>query len=401
METRDSQSFRGTRERKNNGRFPWALLILFSAFALISGGCASPGEPLERRPPIPTPISDLAAHQSGNSVILTFTLPSETTQHLALAHSPEIEIYRDFTPVPSTAPHAAPSGKPSAASPTLFLTIPSAMVGQYAAQNHVRYEDALKPEDFAQNPEMQAVYMVRTRASEKRASADSNLAALPIFPAALPITDAKARVTHAAIILDWTPPQKTLAASNVTLAGYRIYRGEADSSVPASAGETPKLKSPLAPIGDAGGSANSFSDNNFEFGKTYLYSVRSLVQYSGETLESDDSNWVVVTPRDTFPPSAPQGLIVTMVPAQSEAAAHLELSWAINSETDIAGYNVYRSEQQGTPGTRLNTEVLLTPAFRDMNALPGRLYFYSVTAVDRTGNESAASAAVSGSVPPQ
>lgn len=92
---------------------------------------------------------------------------------------------------------------------------------------------------------------------------------------------------------------------------------------------------------------------------------------------------------------------MTAVPAESETPAHLELSWAINSETDIAGYNVYRSEQEGTPGTRLNTEVLLTPAFRDMNAVPGRLYFYSVTAVDRTGNESAASAAVSGSVPPQ
>lgn len=401
MEIRNSQAFRDLQGSKNGGRFSWVLLILFSAFALISGGCASPGEPLERRPPVPTAVSDLAAHQSGNNVILTFTLPTETTQHLALAQSPEIEIYRTFAPASSTAPMATRSGKTAGETPTLFLTIPSAMVGQYAVQNHVRYEDALKSEDFAQNPELQAVYMVRTRASEKRASADSNLAALPIFPAALPIADARARVTHAAIILDWTPPQKTLAGSAAPLAGYRIYRGEADSSVAATSGEAPKLKSPLASIGDTGSSANAFSDYNFEFGKSYVYSVRSLVQYSGASLESADSNWVVVTPRDTFPPSTPQGLIVTMAPAQGETPAHLELSWAINSETDIAGYNVYRSEQEGTLGTRLNTEVLLTPAFRDMNAVPGRLYFYSVTAVDRTGNESPASAAVSGSVPPQ
>lgn len=401
MEIRNSQAFRGLQASRNGGCLPWALLILFSSFAVISGGCASPGEPLERRPPIPTAVSDLAAHQSGNNVILTFTLPTETTQHLALAHSPQIEIYRTFAPVSSATPMGTQSGKSANGAPTLFLTIPSAMVGQYAVQNHVRYEDALKPEDFAQNPEIQAVYMVRTRASEKRASADSNLASLPIFPVALPIADARARVTHAAIILDWTPPQKTLAGSAVPLAGYRIYRSEADSSVSASTGETPKLKSPLASIGDAGSSANTFPDYNFEFGKTYVYSVRSLVKYSGATLESDDANWVVVTPRDTFPPSTPQGLIVTMVPTQGQTSAHLELSWAINSETDIAGYNVYRSEQEGTPGARLNTEVLLTPAFRDMNAVPGRLYFYSVTAVDRTGNESAASAAVSGSVPTQ
>ncbi len=34
-----------------------------------------------------------------------------------------------------------------------------------------------------------------------------------------------------------------------------------------------------------------------------------------------------------------------------------------------------------------------------MNAVPSRRYLYTVTAVDRSGNESAASAAVSGTVP--
>ena len=36
----------------------------------------------------------------------------------------------------------------------------------------------------------------------------------------------------------------------------------------------------------------------------------------------------------------------------------------------------------------LNTDLLLTPAFRDMNVQPGHRYFYTVTAVDRAGNES-------------
>ena len=123
------------------------------------------------------------------------------------------------------------------------------------------------------------------------------------------------------------------------------------------------------------------------------------MQYPSGTLESGDSNLAVVTPRDTFPPVAPQGLLVVLVPAQGGAAAHLELSWAISPETDIAGYNVYRGDQESTPGTRLNTELLLTPAFRDMNIQPGHRYFYSVTAVDRTGNESPLGAVVSGGVP--
>ncbi|HXU19091.1 MAG TPA: hypothetical protein VN788_00755, partial [Verrucomicrobiae bacterium] len=51
------------------------------------------------------------------------------------------------------------------------------------------------------------------------------------------------------------------------------------------------------------------------------------------------------------------------------------------------------------PPKRLNTELLLTPAFRDMNVLSGHVYSYTVTAVDSSGNESGSSAAVSGNVP--
>ena len=156
-------------------------------------------------------------------------------------------------------------------------------------------------------------------------------------------------------------------------------------------------ETPLVKIGES--ETSSFRDAQAEFGKTYTYSVRSVVRYPGEMLESADSAFAVVTPKDVFPPSAPQGLVVALVPREGETPAILDLSWAISPETDVAGYNVYRSEQEGVAGTRLNAEPLLTPAFRDMNAVPGHRYFYTVTAVDRAGNESPASTAVSGGVP--
>jgi fibronectin type 3 domain-containing protein len=102
---------------------------------------------------------------------------------------------------------------------------------------------------------------------------------------------------------------------------------------------------------------------------------------------------------DVYPPAAPTQLIATPVPTENGTPAHVDLSWAINPETDLAGYNVYRSDQSGVPGTRLNSQPLPTPTIRDMNAVPGRSYFYTVTAVDRTGNESAASAAVRVALP--
>jgi fibronectin type 3 domain-containing protein len=145
--------------------------------------------------------------------------------------------------------------------------------------------------------------------------------------------------------------------------------------------------------------ATSYLDTQFDLGKSYVYTVRSVLRYDEEQIESADSNPFVVLARDVSPPASPRGLIVVYVPAQDTVPAHLELSWGISPETDLAGYNVYRSEQAGLPGTRMNSELLLTPAFRDMNAAPGRLYFYSVGAVDRSGNESPASAAVAGTVP--
>jgi fibronectin type 3 domain-containing protein len=71
-----------------------------------------------------------------------------------------------------------------------------------------------------------------------------------------------------------------------------------------------------------------------------------------------------------------------------------DLSWSINLETDLAGYRVYRSEQQGTRGTLITPDLLLAPAYRDTSVEPGHRYWYSVTAVDRAGNESEPSPAV-------
>ncbi len=354
--------------------------------SLVLVGCAAPGEPIERKPPVPSTVTDLSAAQSANSVALTFTLPTETDDRRPLKQAPAIEIYRGVgSPGADARQHMA-----------LLATIPSAAVNQYTAQGQARYVDQLKAEDFSQREAIGASYSVRTRASEKKDSEPSNVAYLLIRPALDPITDLKAQITHPAVVLSWTAPQKTLTGSTPPVAGYQIYRGESE---PETAGNTagPKLKSPLAKIGES--DSPSFQDTQFEFGKTYVYSVRSVTGSRPEAVESADSNLAILTPRDVFPPAAPQGLVIAWVPAQAGARAVLELSWAVSPESDIAGYNLYRGEEAGISGTRVNTELLLTPAFRDMNVQPGHRYFYTVTAVDRSGNQSPPSEAVSGGVP--
>ena len=367
--------------------FLFSIFLVFPVFA----GCAAPGEPYERKPPTPAAITDLTAAQTGNDVVLTFTMPQQTADRRPLEQLPEIEIYRDFGKPPE-AGHASPAAP---ANPTLLVTIPAAMEDRYTEQGHIRYADSLRAEDFTQHPDSVAIYTVRTQVSEKKPSANSNVASERVYPAADAIRDLKTEITHSAVVLTWTPPEKMLVGSAPVISSYDIYRGEPEPA--AAAAQDMKLKSPLVKIGET--QSAPYQDAQFVFGTTYVYSVRSVVQHASEALESANSNLAVVTPRDTFPPGAPQGLLGVLVPKQGDTAAHLDLSWAINPETDIAGYNVYRGNQAGTPGTRLNTELLLTPAFRDMNVQPGQRYFYSVTAVDHTGNESPSSAIVSDGVP--
>jgi hypothetical protein len=373
--------------------------FLFSVFvAALLIGCGVPGEPTERKPPVPTAVTDLAATQQGDNVILTFTFPKDSVEGRELKQPPAIEIFRDFQPAPANSTSAAPSAAP--ANPTLLVTIPSAMVEQFDTRRQIRYEDALKPQDFTQHPNSQAVYMVRTRTSPKKVSANSNAAALRVAPAPDPIADLKAEITHQGVILTWTPPQKTAVGPAPPIALYKIFRREvsqATSPAPVSGALPAHSPNPGVPIDET--AAPPFRDTQIQFGKTYRYSIRSVAQYPDLQVESLDSPPVEVTPLDTFPPSAPQGLVVVLVPAQGSVPAYLDLSWSISAENDIAGYNIYRSEQEGAPGQRQNPELLRTPAFRDMNITPGHRYFYTVTAVDRVGNESPASAAASGEVP--
>ena len=95
----------------------------------------------------------------------------------------------------------------------------------------------------------------------------------------------------------------------------------------------------------------------------------------------------------------PSDLEAVVLPAAEPEQASVSLAWNIASEADVAGYAVYRSEQEGVRGVRLNGQLLGSPTYRDGSVAAGRRYFYSVTAVDTAGQESAASAAVEAQIP--
>jgi hypothetical protein len=365
--------------------FPSAFASSALAWILVVG-CGAPGEPVPPAPPVPLAVADLGAHQAGDGVQLVFTLPSKSVAGDRLAGPPAVEIVRGS---------AKPDGSPDGKSLRLVSTVPGALVSNYLSEGHVRILDPIAPAEIRANPGATVIYVVRTRASRKRASADSNAVAVRMFPVPEKVL-VQTKVTESAIELSWGAPTRTSGGDPLgAISGYRVYRGELEpASVEAASKDLSQAKwkvplALLAPIEET-----TYRDTLFDFGKTYVYVVRSVLPLDGNSLESSDSEPAIVSPRDIFPPAAPQNVAAAVLPGATPEARLVDLSWSINLETDLAGYRVYRSEQEGIRGELVTPDLLPAPAYRDTSVLPGRRYWYSVTAVDRAGNESEPSAAV-------
>ena len=89
-------------------------------------------------------------------------------------------------------------------------------------------------------------------------------------------------------------------------------------------------------------------------------------------------------PKDTMPPAAPTGLTATAV-----SSSQIDLNWADNTESDLSYYNVYRSTSGGSY-SRIASNVRLS-AYSNTGLTAETTYYYAVTAVDKSGNESSKS----------
>ena len=93
---------------------------------------------------------------------------------------------------------------------------------------------------------------------------------------------------------------------------------------------------------------------------------------------------------DMTPPAAPTGLVATA------GGGTVTLDWNNNSESDLAGYNVYRSITSGSGYTQVNVSLLSSSDYSDSGLTNGTTYYYVVKAEDFSSNESDPSSEVSG-----
>ena len=311
-------------------------LLIFAAALLVS--CGYPGEP---RPPAlmrPQPVTDLTALERGAKIIITFQLPKETTEGVALRSTPEADLRIGIAPkpwnqavwedradrVPVTSDAANTAGKP-------LVVTAQADAAKYAGH--------------------EVVIGVRVTGPKKTDAGWSNLKRLTVAaplatPSGLRATDAP-NATH----LQWTD----------NAPGYRIYRRTHEAD-------------PWTQIGESKQSA--FNDESVTYGEPMQYRVIAM---QGDA-ESEPSGEVAFTAHDVFPPAVPAGL------AAITGIRTIELVWDRDTDVDLAGYRIYRN------GTKIADSVV-SPSFSDTNVSSGTKYSYQISAYDTAGNESAKSAA--------
>ena len=167
------------------------------------------------------------------------------------------------------------------------------------------------------------------------------------------------------IRLGWTAP------GDADVAGYRLYR--------ATSADGPWTV--LNPTGLL--TATSYLDANTAPAQLWHYRVAAVDASGNESAPSASAS--AERMGADVAPAAPLGLTAT------GGYTGNALSWTVNIESDLSGYHVYRAAPGG-PFVRLNGSLLGLPSFEDTTAAVGVTYTYQVTAVDRAGLESIASA---------
>jgi fibronectin type 3 domain-containing protein len=64
------------------------------------------------------------------------------------------------------------------------------------------------------------------------------------------------------------------------------------------------------------------------------------------------------------------------------------LAWAASSSTATSGYNIYRSDTSSGGFAKINPSPVAALNFMDATAMSGLTYYYALTAVDTSGDES-------------
>lgn len=332
--------------------------------------------------------------QRADKVILSWSYPSLTTAGRSLPEIRRISIYRFVENLP-----VAPGGRdpktllPGDVDPTqpepiaLFAKLPTVPQAQFQKlsskvysieQANLAAATAGAKLLYTDTPPMRSqdgrpvrlTYAVVTEGMTAR-SEPSNLAILVPLPVAIPPASVVATAKPEGIALTWQEPTQSIGNLGApVIIGYNIFRtapGEALTEL-----STPINTAPIK------GSLYTDTPPYAE----HEYRVTAVASTDPTLLQSDPSAPARATFRDLVPPPSP-GKITALVETNL-----IRLLWDPVNAPDLAGYLIYRWD--GPVRLKLCCPTPTTQAnFLDISMQVGAPYRYEVTAVDKSGNESA------------
>ena len=352
-------------------RVPASLLLVVVCLngLLGCGKRRAPQPPVER---VQQRTELLSGAQQGNEVILSWPAPRRNAPDSSVQSIRRIDVYR-LAEKPG-APLALTEDEFSARA-TLVGSVTFEQI--QTAADTLTYRDAL---ELAGQPTRLRYAIRYVNASGQRAAFSNFLMIEPaVRIAQAPTLSTDVKVLEDSITLSWQAPAANIDNSTpVNLLGYNLYRTDEAQTDPGS-----------QPLNSTLISGTQYADKNFQFGNNYRYIVRAVsLGTGGAQVESLNSNPVPVSPRDTFPPAQPER---PSIAAPEPNSARLAIFFAANKETDIAGYNIYRSTDPDLPKqnwTKLNQSLLTRTTYQDDRVESGKTYHYYIVAVDKAANVS-------------
>jgi hypothetical protein len=351
--------------------------VLLTAVALLIGSAAGCGK---RKPPQPprervTQRADISGTQRGNRINLEWKMPAHKAGDKSILSIDHVDIYRLAEPLKSS---LSLTEEDFANRSTLIDSMP---VKDTDYGKTLNYIDRL---EFAGQP-VRLRYAVRFVNNANQKAPFSNFLLIePSEKVALNPTDLQLAASEDALVLTWTAPEKNINGSTpANIMGYDVFRRKAG-------GVFIKLnKNPVT--------KTEYNDHFFDFGARYEYYVQTVsLGGNAQPIDSVESETATITPRDDFAPSAPSAITIAAAPG------NISIFFAANPEKDIAGYEVYRTEDDAVAKKDwkdLTPKLLQTNVFQDTNVESGHKYFYYMIAVDKAGNTSEMSEVVTETAP--
>lgn len=360
-----------------------AQRVSFLAACIVLGiiltGCGTPGAPQLPSLQLARPVDDLTASRKGNKVQLEWTLPRKNTDRTLVKAIPKSRICRH-------------GGTALMSGCTVVATVQNPKLDEKRKEEsppavRMKYVDTLPEQLGEQDPAGFVRYAVEILNTRERSAGLSNQVLIPDAPTIAPPEELAAKVEADGVLISWTAASVPEAPSGLTYR-YRVMRSPAGANA-------------YVALGDLDPEAEGFYlDKTFAWETKYDYRITSVTLVHSQginmTVEGDDSKPVQTFTRDIYPPAQPTGLQAVF--SSVGQRPFVDLTWAPNMESDMAGYYVFRRVEGGV-AVKLNQQLVPVPSYRDETATPGKTYLYSVSAVDARGNESPRSAEAMETVP--